>query len=369
MAQLKTLRRLVADGIVVRSLPRLHAKVLLIDGRHVTVGSQNFTRYARESSETTAVPTADLSDTAFLEKLDAWYREATPVTREFLDRLISALNDRAQVVAAAHEELVEAFEAEDARQQQQVAEERMRRNREQARLLPVSYGLEQARRATRYRNAIAPVFAHLRRRESTARYYWTLEVSGDGDLNRWVLADSLGRRRELRLFCGAMYPVLINPQGRLAFVTLPATTITFAWRALEWPDPVIIAGNALRLSVDFPDEVTHGNNLIVRISQVNGPQSAALTFRFDGLTAALTEAELTGNPDPWGRTPVEDSMGELKAQQRDREHLLALVLDEIRQPRGFKNDKYSMDRLFSHTWYEVSLVEFLGRHVLIASEC
>lgn len=369
MAQLKALRRLVAEGVAVRSLPRLHAKVLMTDGRHVTVGSQNFTRYARESKETTHLPAADLSGTAFLDQLNAWYIEATPVSLDFLDRLINAVKQAARRVAAAQLELTEAYEAESELQERQVAEEQMRRNRQKARLVPVEYGLEEARQSTRYRNATACVFARLRQRESTARYYWTLEVSGDGDLNRWVRVDDTGRERELQLFRGAMYPMLINPQGRLAFVTLPATTITFAWRSLSWLHEYTIAGNRLRLSVDFPDEAPDGRNLLVQLSQVDGPQSATLTFRFDGLTASLTEAELTGDRDPWGSTTVEDGMAALVAHQGARDQVLAEVLDEIRHPRNFKNAEYSMDRLFAHTWYEITLVEFLGRHVLLASEC
>ena len=45
--QLLAVRRLLNEGIEVRTQPRLHAKVLLIDGAQVTVGSQNFTSYAR----------------------------------------------------------------------------------------------------------------------------------------------------------------------------------------------------------------------------------------------------------------------------------------------------------------------------------
>lgn len=369
MAQLRALRQLVAEGVTVRSLPRLHAKVLVTDSRLVTVGSQNFTRYARRSKETTHIPAADLSGTSFLNQLNAWYIEAKPVSLDFLDRLIMAVKEAARAVAAAQRELAEAFEAESQLQERHVAEEQMRSNRHKALLVPVGDGLELARRSTRYRNANARVFAHLRQRESTARYYWTLEVSGNGDLNRWVRVDDTGRKRELQLVRGAMYPLLINPQGRLAFVTLPATTITFAWRSLSWPQPYTIAGNRLRLSVDFPDKATGGRNLLVHLSQVDGPQSATLTFRFDGLTASLTEAELTGDRDPWGQAAVEEGMAELVAHEGARERLLVEVLGEIRHPRNFKNAKYSMDRLFAHTWYEISLVEFLGRHVLLASEC
>jgi phosphatidylserine/phosphatidylglycerophosphate/cardiolipin synthase-like enzyme len=54
-------RALLRRGIEVRSLSRLHAKVLICDWRTATIGSQNFTSYGRGSHETTAVPTDDLS--------------------------------------------------------------------------------------------------------------------------------------------------------------------------------------------------------------------------------------------------------------------------------------------------------------------
>ena len=55
-AQLIGVRALMRRGVNVRSLRRLHAKVLLCDWRIATVGSQNFTSYGRRSHETTAVP-------------------------------------------------------------------------------------------------------------------------------------------------------------------------------------------------------------------------------------------------------------------------------------------------------------------------
>ncbi|MCQ3997977.1 hypothetical protein GL325_06025 [Aeromicrobium sp. 636] len=369
VAQLKTLRRLVAGGVLVRSLPRLHAKMLLTDDRFVTVGSQNFTRYARESKETTVKSHADLSGTGFLDQLEAWYREATPVTLEFLDELIAAVIEPAKLAAAAQLKLTEAYEVVGATQQLRLAEELARRSRDQARRIPISHGLEQARRATRYRNAAASVFAHLRTRESTARRYWTLEVSGDGDLNRWVHVDDAGRRHERQLVRGAMYPILLNPQGRLAFVTVPTSTITFAWRGLSWGRPYMVAGIPLHLSVNFPDEVTDGKNLLVRLSQKDGERYATIAFRFDGLSATLMETEVGGDPDPWGRTHVEDSVAAIVVDERARNALLAEVFEEIRHPTNFKNDRYSIDRLFSFTWHEITLIEFLGRYVLLASEC
>jgi PLD-like domain len=68
--QLLAIRRLISSGIEVRSLSRLHAKVLLVDGRQVTLGSQNFTGYARRSKETSLAADADLGASCGARLLD-----------------------------------------------------------------------------------------------------------------------------------------------------------------------------------------------------------------------------------------------------------------------------------------------------------
>jgi hypothetical protein len=70
--QLLAIRRLLSQDVEVRSLPRLHAKVLLVDGKSVTVGSQNFTSYARKSKETTAVPALDMRESRLVDTLERW---------------------------------------------------------------------------------------------------------------------------------------------------------------------------------------------------------------------------------------------------------------------------------------------------------
>ncbi len=77
--QLLAIRRLLSQDVEVRSLPGLHAKVLLVDGKSVTVGSQNFTSYARKSKEATAVPALDMSKSRLVDTLKRWYDEAEPV--------------------------------------------------------------------------------------------------------------------------------------------------------------------------------------------------------------------------------------------------------------------------------------------------
>ena len=53
---------LVNLGVNVRILDRLHAKVLIVDDEHAFFGSQNFTKYSRESIEITTQISRDEDD-------------------------------------------------------------------------------------------------------------------------------------------------------------------------------------------------------------------------------------------------------------------------------------------------------------------
>ena len=108
--QLIGARALLRRGIELRSLPRLHAKVLLCDAKLITVGSQNFTSYARHSKETTSAPTEDVADSAFLTTLDEWYSAATAVSLEFVELLLAQLDQPVRELQAAQQVLISAFE-------------------------------------------------------------------------------------------------------------------------------------------------------------------------------------------------------------------------------------------------------------------
>jgi hypothetical protein len=108
--QLLAIRRLLSQNVEVRSLPRLHAKVLLVDGKSVTVGSQNFTSYARKSKETTAVPALDMSESRLVDTLERWYDMAEPVDVDLIEQLLDDLAEPFETARAAIEALSTAYD-------------------------------------------------------------------------------------------------------------------------------------------------------------------------------------------------------------------------------------------------------------------
>jgi PLD-like domain len=107
--QLLAIRRLISSGIEVRSLPRLHAKVLLVDGRQVTLGSQNFTSYARKSRETSLAADVDLSASTLVRILNEWFDEAVLVDGDLVDRLLERLDQPMARAREAVQDLIDSF--------------------------------------------------------------------------------------------------------------------------------------------------------------------------------------------------------------------------------------------------------------------
>jgi len=90
-SSLRTLRRLLEKGYMVFEIPRLHAKIVLISGRFVSIGSQNLTANGVRNREATTVSTIT-KDVARVEAfLDSWLSDRRPITLEMVIDLESLL--------------------------------------------------------------------------------------------------------------------------------------------------------------------------------------------------------------------------------------------------------------------------------------
>jgi hypothetical protein len=159
--QLLAIRRLISSGIEVRSLPRLHAKVLLVDGRQVTMGSQNFTGYARRSKETSLAADADLGASTFVRILNEWFNEAVPVDGDLVDRLLERLEQPMARAREAIQELINSFGDVERSYRSEVARRRFEEHLAQARLRSPAEALRVAASKSRFSAGQAVAWAHL----------------------------------------------------------------------------------------------------------------------------------------------------------------------------------------------------------------
>jgi phosphatidylserine/phosphatidylglycerophosphate/cardiolipin synthase-like enzyme len=101
-AQLKTIHALLQSGIEVKHLPRLHAKVLLVDRGSIALGSQNFTRAGKKNREvSSAFPNNRLSR-PFADILLEWREEAKAIDPLLMEELLGKL----EPLHRQHERLV-----------------------------------------------------------------------------------------------------------------------------------------------------------------------------------------------------------------------------------------------------------------------
>ena len=94
--QIKAARSLIRSGVSVRTVPRLHAKLLLVDGEVVALGSQNFTTFGRSSKEASSSLSDKDKRSRLKASVDGWWENGTDVDEELLDALESELGEPAR---------------------------------------------------------------------------------------------------------------------------------------------------------------------------------------------------------------------------------------------------------------------------------
>ena len=364
-AQLLAIRRLLSQGIEVRSLPRLHAKVLVVDDRLITVGSQNFTSYARRSRETTSVPGDDSSATTFIETLTSWFDQATLIDPDHIDDLLSLLEEQIAASKAAHQELVDAYDqiaAESAAAlQSRQAARRALHETERAREVPVALGLAGVIKGpTRYKPRSGTAYARLR----DMGHYQTLMGDHEADLTTWT-SPNPGRSNVL-LGSYTFYPLILAPHGRMAFVRVQETRITYVWRGVIWGSPLRIEGRDIWVDASFPDRGLREAN--IKLAFRFGKEARdgyEVSLRFDGEEVLQTSARGTGRPAVSAR--LAQQCENVFNDEKLRHTVLQRVFNSLSATRSGAVDRDHAGTFFNPGWHTVDLVEFVDRKVLVAT--
>lgn len=372
--QLLGARALLRRDIEVRSLPRLHAKVLLCDGEHVTIGSQNFTSYGRGSNETTALIDDDVSDTPFAGTLEEWYAAATPVSLDFVESLLANLADAAAAAKAARDQLTDAFD-EQWEEYLATLEEERRARKAAARLKPLALQLARAVRVSTERHARERVWAKLRL-AGEVDVYETLLADKDSSLTWWRTRQSNGGIAFTTLTRLNFYPIILNPAGRMAFGRIAQTRITYVRSSVKWTRPRELFGHMYNLTVRFPSKGLESVNIAMSLTVGGQPEHVALELglRFDGLEATLQRWEVreTRRSGTFGATYVARQtalLEQLAGMLRETTNLESLVAS------AFATFTYSelgvgnrnATEFFPRGWVRVTMIEYAERPMLVVT--
>ncbi|MDM7829879.1 phospholipase D-like domain-containing protein [Cellulomonas edaphi] len=379
--KLFALKSLVAAGVRVRTLPRLHAKVLVADGTRFAVGSQNFTGYGRRSREATVVPREPIPEEKFRSQIRAWVEEAEAVTEDDMDRLIAQLTDQIDHVETAVAELVARFEAADRPRRQRLASER---EAAQRRRIAEARAAETRRREEERARHEARFAVLLARRVQSSPYVnlrgaaygrlvdvWDqggyFKVDSGESLTAWCGADG----RSIDLTRLEFVPMILSPTGRLALVRVAQGQMSYASQAFTMGSRVTIHGEPLHVKIQFPDPASaEGVNFIATLREWEWSPSITLHMTFDLETLNLrgTETNGHGGGSSFLRLDSDELLNlGLRLVEDDAEQE-AFVKHIFRRTTltGFKGRGRTIARFLEEGRYKVDLVEAAGGIFLTA---
>jgi hypothetical protein len=374
-AQLRALRHLMDEGVQVRSLQRLHAKVLLVDDSRATVGSQNFTRYARSSKETTALPYQVLTGSVFLETLIEWREQALPVDAGLIQMLLDGLSVESKAVKVATASLMNAFEttydewlqsrraqqlADAAEQARQAAERRQ--TDEQARAL--WFGELIRKSSVR----LAGTYAIAQRKTIPSGLldsYESLIAHQDCDLLRWRRGPQgkANVQELLRLF---MYPILLTETGRMGYGRVGHERITYVFGGLQNEEFLQVGAFRARLDVTFPKSDLARRNVELRFTLARFPSiQCTVSALFDGAALTPVSVSLSGalHPDH----PFIDSVTNYCSPEGGQQALAQEMFRQFRFKR-LDRERHNAEDFFEGHWYRFDLIEFAGYPVFLAQK-
>ncbi len=344
--QLKAGLELLQQGIILRNLPRLHAKILMVDRKDIVLGSQNFTSFGRRSKEASASPTSHVLDLNFLKSLDKWIAESTIIDVAMLEILLDQLVTQAKKLEKLEKDLKEQFE-------KLLLQENERRHQEIKQKLAVAISnsktsLEQelALGSLRFLGDI-----------------FTFGVENGNDLTRWV-----NRSERIRLARLTMVPIVSAQSGQMAFARIAKTRITYIRYSVRLAKPIEIDGRQFLATVDFPKHDCLNCNLIATLRNARTEKEIVkVKFYFDGLDLNLKGVELAGKQTKTVHNQIIcDSMNEHFAVEDNRRDFFKSHFKRFTYQR-LNIDNHNARDFFSSGVQAISILEYAETPVLVVN--
>lgn len=296
--KLRVAKKLLNLGIEIRDLRRLHAKVMLIDDYHVILGSQNFTTFGRSSKEASAFLGDEVPMSHFIEKLQEWERNSLAVDEDLIEHLLQTVAGEAKALDAASKSLHDAIEVSmqkfdenrSALSLMRKAQEDIDRNQRFSidRLLHLVP--HQRARVASGTSKITKAWV----RSSSGSYYMTMKTSPESSLTSWLVTENQSTRH-VGLEPTNWYPILMAKTGRMAWVRVARTRITYAkFGVRDIATMQTKSGQYVKVSLQFPDADTTEANIVFKFRGFHNSQSeCSVACIFDGEKFVLIDGNNT----------------------------------------------------------------------------
>lgn len=348
--QLIAIKKLIEQGYVAKTLPRLHAKILLVDGDSVSIGSQNFTRYAQKSKECTVYDITEVEESGFNSTLQEWIRLADDIDEYLVDELIDALKEEQE----AYANLISQAEGKFIYLESVVDERRKRERREKLDLLKNNAELSFAG---------GTIGLTMKTVNSDWDFRHNTLVADDGFyLTEWLEYKEDGRYENHSYRKLYMYPAYFTDIDRLGFVRLGTKYITYVRSRLQRTEEKVVNGYPLTLEVEL-SKPRQKAPLVKLVIKCQSECVAILDFGFNGVDFFLENfvtGDLIENID-------EKLSQELKADNVSGEVSHGYLMHALQPFKYLKLgvDDKNIDDYCPYKYYEISLVGSLDNPLFI----
>jgi len=210
---------------------------------------------------------------------------------------------------------------------------------------------------------------------SARTFFETLETDYERDLTRWIATSDDGKSRTISLRRLREYPIILAETGRMNFVRLGRTRITYVASKVTFNQAASINGSGVRVSLTFVSDEDTEHNMMWTLTPTGllGDQAARYTVElatlFDGGSFSLVGEPIL-NIDPETHSMVTGNLAGRIAQEFSDSSLAKAWFARYLTSFKFKTlgiNNYNVRSFFHADCYRLQILEYAETPVLLAT--
>lgn len=283
-SSLLALKNLLEMGHQLFHVPGLHAKIIHIPGRFSSLGSQNLTRAGTRNKEASVALDEPEAQAAIDASIRPWIHERTPITSEMISDMEELLSDVERLYREAQDAAVNVDDevARRRRETEVLAGKDLEKNSEE--MPPYLQSSSPHSQVQTLRRALGTI----RQSNHSAwcqvgrpdPYSGTVSLLADWDstLTSWLVAD-----KRVEFVPRMRHLCVLDHNGRLGWVRVVKTRITFVGHGVEDDTPAVLAGQRcwLHFEADWAARPVQGRNLTIGIQTSGKTSLCTVSVWFD----------------------------------------------------------------------------------------
>ncbi|RAJ11761.1 phospholipase D-like domain-containing protein [Olleya aquimaris] len=341
--QLNALKEAIGNGILVKNLIGLHAKILVIDNSYISLGSQNFTNRGRKNKEAGMISETSFVDSKIISTLKNWEEESKSVSLELLEELILFLSK--------NEEPISKIKKKFDRNIEKIISDHNQRELEKQ-IANSSYF------NSTYRFAQGEVI--LTRTVPPPNYdYYSFFAQEHNNLCKWIKTIDKGQEEQIELEDYKYYPAINVNTMQMTYLRIHTSRITFMkskFDMSEWNGYEI---NKIKYKLDFSflKSSTKNSNIKVTLSK-ESIGKGSLYYFFNGSVFLLIKTKYSNDLI---KKIIEKEL--ISRKKRHNEFLKFLI-----EPAKFttqQNQPKEIEKFLPEYSYRVGILEYKDLPILI----